>query len=58
MSEFAKKTKDELLKLLDEKRQALRAFKTNRLAGKVKNVKEGRSVRKDIARILTVLNAQ
>lgn len=58
MSEYTTKTKEELLKELATKRVALRNFHTSRLGGKVKNVKEGKNLRKDIARILTAVNAQ
>lgn len=57
MSEFKGKTKADLEKTLAEKREALYAFRTGVLAGKVKNVKEGKVIRKDIARIHTELHA-
>jgi len=43
--------------MLDEKSKKLRDFKFDMTAGKNKNVKEGREIRKDIARILTELNS-
>ena len=57
MSEYKGKPKADLEKALTEKREALYAFRTGVAAGKVKNVKEGKNVRKDIARILTALHA-
>lgn len=44
-----------LQELLKEKREALRLFRFNASSGKVKNVKEARGIRKEIARILTLL---
>ncbi len=48
----------ELKAMLDEKSKSLRDFKSGVMAGKNKNVKEGRVLRKDIARILTELNTK
>jgi len=50
-----KKQKD-LQNLLAEKREKLRLFKFDLVSGKVKNVREIRSTRKDIAQIITILN--
>ena len=58
MNEYQTKNHDELVKLLDEKRQALRAFRMGLVGGKVKNVKEGKTLRKSIAQILTAVNAE
>ena len=44
-------------KLLAEKRSALKDFKFKSTGTKVKNIKEGANLRRDIARILTVLNS-
>ncbi len=54
MSEYKNKTKEDLLKTLTEKRLALRNFRFGISGSKVRNVKEGRELKKDIARILTV----
>ncbi|MFA6432615.1 MAG: 50S ribosomal protein L29 [Candidatus Paceibacterota bacterium] len=51
------KTVADLRKLIAEKREALRVFRFGGAGAKTKNVREGRFIRKDIARILTVLNA-
>jgi len=56
MKEFKNKTEKELKGILGEKRVALRNFRFSIAGSKVKNVKEGQGLRKDIARILTVLN--
>ncbi|TSC61367.1 MAG: hypothetical protein G01um1014107_21 [Parcubacteria group bacterium Gr01-1014_107] len=50
------KGQSELLKMLREKREALRNFRFGVAGSKVRNVKEGRALRKEIARILTKLN--
>lgn len=57
MSEFKNKTKEELEKLVMEKRKALQTFRFSVSASKVKNVKEAKGLRKDIARIYTELNS-
>jgi ribosomal protein L29 len=57
MTEFNGKTKEELMKLLTEKRHGLHAFRFSLAGGKAKNVKEGRTLRKDIARILTAMKS-
>ncbi len=53
---YTGKAKDELVKSLYEKREALRAFRFGEAGSKTRNVKEGSTVRKDIARIMTELN--
>ena len=52
------KTPADLVKLVAEKREALRLFRFGSAGAKAKNVREGRNIRKDIARILTALNAK
>jgi ribosomal protein L29 len=56
--ELSKKSKKDLQKMLTEDREKLRGLKFNLASGKVKNVREIHAVKKDIARILTVLNKQ
>ena len=58
MKEIANKTQADLSRLLSEKREALRAFRFGGAGAKTKNVREGRAIRKEIARILTSLNAK
>jgi ribosomal protein L29 len=53
---YTGKAKEELVKSLYEKREALRAFRFGEAGSKTRNVKEGSAVRKDIARIMTELN--
>ncbi|RLC34742.1 MAG: 50S ribosomal protein L29 [Candidatus Nealsonbacteria bacterium] len=55
IGEIRQKTKEELKKLLTEKREKLRRLKFDLISGKVKNVREIRQIKKDIARILTCL---
>jgi ribosomal protein L29 len=57
MKDFKGKNKKELVKLLSDKKDALRDFKLGNSRSKTKNVKEGRNIRKDIARIMTEITA-
>ena len=50
------KSKEDLVKTLMEKREALRKLKFGSTGSKTRNVKGGASMRKDIARIMTELN--
>ncbi|MDD2677866.1 MAG: 50S ribosomal protein L29 [Candidatus Paceibacterota bacterium] len=54
--ELKLKTKEELNLLLAEDRKKLRDLKVNLSKGKVKNVLSIRMLKKEIARILTILN--
>jgi len=54
--DITNKTHADLSRLLTEKRESLRAFRFGSTGAKTKNVKEGRAIRKDIARILTAMN--
>ena len=47
----------ELAKIVADKREELRALRFGGAGSKNKNVKAGRSLRKEIARALTALNA-
>jgi large subunit ribosomal protein L29 len=53
--ELRKKSKEELEKILKEKREHLQKLKFDLSLGKLKNVKEIGQTKKDIARILTIL---
>ncbi len=57
MKDFKGKNRKELVKLLSDKKDALRDFKLGNSRSKTKNVKEGRNIRKDIARIMTEITA-
>ncbi len=54
LEELRKKSKEELKKLLIDYRERLRNLKFDLAAGKVKNVREIRELKKDIARVLTL----
>lgn len=54
--ELAKKSDKELVKLLAKKREELREFRFNMASQG--NVRKGRSLRKDVARILTEKRAR
>ena len=56
IKELVKKNKADLLKTLTEKKVALRDFRFSVSGSSVRNVKEGKIIKKDIARILTLLN--
>jgi ribosomal protein L29 len=58
MTDISNKTQADLTKMIAEKREILRVFRFGGAGAKTKNVKEGRTVRKDIARIMTALTAQ
>jgi len=54
-TELQQKSKSELQKILSDNREKLRQLRFDLAAGKVKNVREVRKIKKDIARILTLL---
>jgi len=56
IKEFTKKNTTELQNLLSEKRLALRSFRFAVSGSNTRNVKEGDGLKKDIARIMTLLN--
>jgi ribosomal protein L29 len=56
MKDLIKKTEKELVNLLKEKQTALRNFHFSLSGSKTRNVKEGIMLRKEIARIFTVIN--
>lgn len=56
--ELKQKSKDELQKLLQNLREKLRQLRFDLVSGKVKNVREIRQIKKDIARILTILSVK
>lgn len=55
ISELKQRPEEELKKLLQDSRERMRQLKFNLSSGKVKNIKEIRQIKKDIARILTLL---
>ncbi|MEK7162524.1 MAG: 50S ribosomal protein L29 [Patescibacteria group bacterium] len=54
--ELREKSREELSKLLEDKGASLRAFRFDLSFSKTKNIKVGRNLKKEIARILTLLN--
>lgn len=56
MKEITKLNKDELTKLLKEKRDLLREIAFGVAGAKAKNVKQVSALKKDVARILTKVN--
>lgn len=56
IAEIKRKSEQELQKNLLELRERLRQLRFDLAAGKVKNIREIRAIKKDIARILTSLN--
>ncbi len=54
--ELKEKSEAELQKLLKEKREKLREARFVLATGRLKNVNEIKNIKKDIARILTLLN--
>ncbi len=58
MSDFAKNNTEELQHTLAEKREALRTFRFGGAGSRTRNVREGRTLRREIAQILTEVNAR
>ena len=58
MSELKNKTDNDLAKILHDKYEALKNFRFNIAGSKTRNVKEGRGLRKEIAQVLTEINAR
>ncbi len=57
--ETFKETSDkDIVRLLGEKREALRVFRFGSAGSKTRNVKEGRLIRRAIARLLTEGNSR
>ena len=56
MKDLIKKTESELKTLLSQKREAVKTFRFAVAGSNMRNVKEGSALKKDIARILTLLN--
>lgn len=57
IQEIRRKSNNELQKTLKELREKLRQLRFDLSAGKVKNIREIRAIKKDIARILTCLKS-
>lgn len=57
-TDFKKYTADDLAKEMREKREALRTFRFGSAGSRTRNVREGRTLRKDIARLMTEVSAR
>lgn len=55
LKELSKLSKDDLRKSLREKQENLRVFRFDLAAGKVKDIREIRTTRRNIARIKTLI---
>lgn len=53
---YKDKSEKDLIKALYDEREKLRTFRFGTAGSKIRNVKEGRSARKEIARIMAELN--
>ncbi len=58
MKDLKTKKDEDIKKLLVEKQDALRAFRLGLSGSKIKNVKEGAEIKKDIARIMTEISSR
>lgn len=56
IKDFRKMKKEELSRVLQESQEKLRKLRFDLSEGKTKNVKDIRTLKKDIARIKTILN--
>ena len=56
IKELREKNKEELIKMLAEKRETLRKLRFDVASKQIKNNREIRESRKDIARIMTLIN--
>lgn len=54
-SELRQKTNNDLKQMLQDKQRALATLNFDLASGKVKNIKQVREARRDIARLLTLL---
>jgi len=55
IDEWRRKSKEEIQKILKDDREKLRQLKFDLATGKVKNVREIRKIKKEVAQILTLL---
>ncbi len=58
MADLSKYTAENLTKELVEKREALRVFRFGEAGSRSRNVREGRTLRKDTARLLTEMRSR
>ena len=58
MADTKTQSSEDLMKEVAEKREALRVFRFGEMGSRTRNVREGRTLRRDIARILTELHSR
>ncbi len=58
MSDLKKYTVQDLHKEIAEKRELVRSFRFGEAGSRKRNVREGRNLRRDIARLLTEMNSR
>lgn len=58
MAHYTKQSVEELRKLIAEKRESLRSFRFGGAGSRSRNTREGRNLRKEVARMLTAINAK
>lgn len=58
MADFTSQDSKELQKIVADKREALRTFRFGGAGSRSRNVREGRELRKEIARISTEIRAR
>jgi len=58
MTDLKKQSIEDLKKTVAENRTALRAFRFGGAGSRTRNVREGRNLRKEVARILTELRSR
>jgi ribosomal protein L29 len=58
MADITKKSSEDLQKEIAELREALRAFRFGGAGSRTRNVREGRNLRRDIARMMTELSSR
>ena len=58
MKDLKSKNEKELMKDVSEKREKVRAFRFGIEGSKIRNVKEGKNLKREIAQILTEVNSR
>lgn len=58
MADIKKQKVEDLVKAVAEKREALRKFRFGEAGSRLRNVREGRTLRKEIAQLLTEIRSR
>lgn len=58
MKDIKNQSEKDLMKIVADKRKALQSFRFGSSGSKTRNVKEGKGLRREIARALTELNSR